>query len=304
VNSPAFAWACIGAGSRLDSGLAPSVVPCRKVRTLRRSSHSDSVVGAPSGAMRFCTVRASTTSSLRRQGPSDFAVRAVGHRFTAHSWGESKGFTRLRRASHPDSTVGAPSGAMLSPGIQHPEPSSRRRPGSSASAVCTVLHRCAAYSWAQSKAFTRLRRASYFSLIGQREVIKRKATPKRWSPGILSCDYAAGLRGFADSTSVCWQRTGRGPSRPPPDRVRGRLCGPFLRPAANAYGARAARILRARAKSEEQRQKQKPKPKPKRPHPPAAPSPAGREKEDQEQKRSATCRLSGIRFVLAAQDAQ
>ena len=65
--------------------------------------------------------------------------------------------------------------------------------------------------------------------------------------GLLPCDFAAGLRGFADSTSVCWQRTGRNPLRPPPDRVRGRLCGPFLRPAATAYGARVARILRARA---------------------------------------------------------
>ena len=76
--------------------------------------------------------------------------------------------------------------------------------------------------------------------------------------GLLSSDYAAGLRGFADSTSVCWQRTGRDPSRPPPDRVRGRLCGPFLRPAATAYGARLARILRAKAKSKGQSQQPKP----------------------------------------------
>ncbi|SFN30336.1 hypothetical protein SAMN05216289_1131, partial [Dokdonella immobilis] len=58
------------------------------------------------------------------------------------------------------------------------------------------------------------------------------------------------LRGFADSTSVCWQRTGRDPSRPP--------CGPFLRPAATAYGARVARILRARAKSKRDSQSQSP----------------------------------------------
>ena len=95
--------------------------------------------------------------------------------------------------------------------------------------------------WIHRQAFTRLRRATYFLLRGQEKVGKEKATPKRWSPGILPCDCAAGLRGFADSTSVCWQRTGRDPSRPP--------CGPFLRPAATAYGARIARILRARAKS-------------------------------------------------------
>ena len=76
--------------------------------------------------------------------------------------------------------------------------------------------------------------------------------------GLLSSDCAARLRGFADSTSVCWQRTGRNPLRPPPDRVRGRLCGPFLRPAATAYGARLARILRARAKSKCNSQSQSP----------------------------------------------
>ena len=125
-----------------------------------------------------------------------------------------------------------------------------------------LVQRCAALGLPfRSKAFTRLRRATYFLLRGHcaagaartaqlarraegrkpgvKKVTKEKATPKRWSPGILPCDCAAGLRGFADSTSVCWQRTGRDPSRPP--------FGPFLRPAATAYGARLARVLRARA---------------------------------------------------------
>ena len=155
------------------------------------AGHSDSTVGAPSGAMLFCTVRNSTSSSLpfdrlrtgrtsSGQGPSDFALRVFLHRYAAHFWGRSKAFTRLQRASH-------------------------------------------------------------FLLRGQEKVTKEKATPMRWSPGILPCDCAAGLRGFADSTSMCWQRTGRDPSRPP--------YGPFPRPVATAYGTLVARILRARAKS-------------------------------------------------------
>ncbi|SFN61773.1 hypothetical protein SAMN05216289_1381, partial [Dokdonella immobilis] len=112
------------------------------------------------------------------------------------------------------------------------------------------VHRCAAHSWSKSKAFTRLRRASYFSLLAQRKSNQKKEHPKAAVSGLLSCDFAAGLRGFADSTSVCWQRTGRDPSRPP--------CGPFLRPAATAYGARVARILRARAKSKRDSQSQSP----------------------------------------------
>ncbi len=102
------------------------------------------------------------------------------------------------------------------------------------------------HSW--SGAFTRLWRASHFSLRAQRKVTKRKSTPKRRSTGILPCDSATGLRGFADSTSVCWQQTGRDPSRPP--------CGPFLRPAATAYGTLVARILRARAISNSASQSQ------------------------------------------------
>ena len=40
------------------------------------------------------------------------------------------------------------------------------------------------------------RRASYFSLRGQREVTKRKATPIQRSPGILPSDSAQRLRGW------------------------------------------------------------------------------------------------------------
>ena len=79
------------------------------------------------------------------------------------------------------------------------------------------------------------------SLAWPRESNQREGHPKAVVSGLLSSDFATGLRGFADSTSVCWQRTGRDPSRPP--------CGPFLRPAATAYGTLVARILRARAKS-------------------------------------------------------
>ena len=74
--------------------------------------------------MLSCTVRTSTSSSRpfdrhrtgrtsSGQGPSDFAFRTVGHRFAARSWARSKAFTRLRQAGHSNSTVGAPSGAML-----------------------------------------------------------------------------------------------------------------------------------------------------------------------------------------------
>ena len=79
------------------------------------------------------------------------------------------------------------------------------------------------------------------SLAWPRESNQREGHPKAVVSGLLSSDFATGLRGFADSTSVCWQRTGCDPSRPP--------CGPFLRPAATAYGTLVARILRARAKS-------------------------------------------------------
>ena len=88
------------------------------------------------------------------------------------------------------------------------------------------------------------------SLAWPRESNQREGHPKAVVSGLLSSDCAARLRGFADSTSVCWQRTGRDPSRPP--------CGPFLRPAATAYGARLARILRARAKSKCNSQSQSP----------------------------------------------
>jgi hypothetical protein len=74
-----------------------------------------------------------------------------------------------------------------------------------------------------------------------RESHQREGHPKAAVSGLLSSDSATALRGFADSTSVCWQRTGRGPSRPP--------CGPFLRPAATANGTLEARILRAKAKN-------------------------------------------------------
>jgi hypothetical protein len=52
----------------------------------------------------------------------------------------------------------------------------------------------------------------------------------------------ASAPGFADNTSMCWQQTGRNPLRPP--------CGPFLRPAATAYGTLVARIVRAEAEAE------------------------------------------------------
>ena len=137
------------------------------------------------------------------------------------------------------SSVGAPSGAMLSRRVQRLKSSSRLRgPGPGDSLLHDLCIASRRECHAQSRAFTRLRRASHFLLRGQEKVTKEKATPKRWSPGILSCDYASGLRGFADSTSVCWQRTGRDPSRPP--------CGPFLRPAATAYGTLVARIVRAK----------------------------------------------------------
>ena len=62
------------------------------------------------------------------------------------------------------------------------------------------------------------RRASYLSLFAQRNVTQRKRTRMD-----RSCVEAARLReaspGFADSTSLCWQRTGPNPFGPP--------CGPF-----------------------------------------------------------------------------
>jgi len=49
------------------------------------------------------------------------------------------------------------------------------------------------------------------------------------SPGILPSDCASVLRRFADSTSVCWQRTGAPPARHP--------SGFFLRTLAAPQGA-------------------------------------------------------------------
>ena len=85
---------------------------------------------------------------------------------------------------------------MRSREAEHPEPSSRRRPGPSDCTVRTVGHRFAAHSWGESKAFTRLRRASYFLLRGQEKVTKEKATPMQRSLGILPCDSAQRLRGW------------------------------------------------------------------------------------------------------------
>ena len=44
--------------------------------------------------------------------------------------------------------------------------------------------------------FTRLRRASHLSLLGQRNMAQRKATPMQRSPGILPYDFAKELRGW------------------------------------------------------------------------------------------------------------
>jgi hypothetical protein len=111
-------------------------------------------------------------------------MRAVSHGFAMHSENSRRIPPRLRRVSCSDPTAGAPSGAMLSADAQHPAPSSRRRPecggrraerifampmarrarcGCSASssdlAFRAVWHCFAAYSCAQSRAFTRLRQA-------------------------------------------------------------------------------------------------------------------------------------------------
>ena len=227
MNSSAFSLPLLGAAFRPGLAQGSGKALCRKIQTPEPSSVSFNRLG---------TGRISSG-----QGPSDSAFRTVGHRYAVHFRVPSKTTTRTRRTNHSNSVVGAPSGAMLFCTFRNSTSSSLRRQGPSDLALRKVSYRFAAHPWRRNKAFTRLRRASYFSLLGQREVTKRKTTPKRWSPGILPCDCAAGLRGFADSTSVCWQRTGRDPSRPP--------CGPFLRPAATAYGARLARILRARARS-------------------------------------------------------
>ena len=50
-------------------------------------------------------------------------------------------------------------------------------------------------------------RPSYFSLLAQREVTKRKAPSRPRSPGIVPGACARPLRRFADGTSVCRQRT-------------------------------------------------------------------------------------------------
>ncbi len=59
------------------------------------------------------------------------------------------------------------------------------------------------------------RRAGYFLLLAQEKVTKEKGTPMPRSPGILPCDCAGRLRGFADSASLRWQRTGRHPAGHP-----------------------------------------------------------------------------------------
>jgi hypothetical protein len=91
------------------------------------------------------------------------------------------------------------------------------------------------------RVFTRLPASECLSLAWPRESHQREGHPKAEVSGLLPSDSASGLRGFADSTSVCWHRTGRDPSRPP--------CGPFLRPDATAYGTLVARILRAKTKA-------------------------------------------------------
>ena len=138
--------------------------------------------------------------------------------------------------------MGPPSGATLFCALRTSTSSSRRRPGPSALALASLrasLRGARCGHLVQS--FHSPSASDLLSLAWPRESRQREGHPKAVVSGLLSSDCAAGLRGFADSTSVCWQRTGRDPSRPP--------CGPFLRPPATAYGARLARILRARAES-------------------------------------------------------
>jgi hypothetical protein len=75
---------------------------------------------------------------------------------------------------------------------------------------------------------------SYFSLLAQREVTKRKGTPASRPPGILPCGYAIGLRGFADSASCAartrvappWRRD-HAPARGAEKELRKRHCAPI-----------------------------------------------------------------------------
>src|SRR5450755_929210 len=97
-------------------------------------------------------------------------------------------------------------------------------------------------------------RASYFSLLAQREVIKRHGTPVVRSLGSGNCSCVAlppasmpspalrvreGAAGFAECTSVCMQRTGAHRARQPTA---------FPAHPRRTTRAPLARLLRARAK--------------------------------------------------------
>ena len=75
----------------------------------------------------------------------------------------------------------------------------------------------------------RIQRAGHFSLSGQREVTKRKATQRCRSPGILPCDCARGLRGSRTAHPA--------PTRTGP-RPAGHPSGYFLHPRAATDGTR------------------------------------------------------------------
>ncbi len=60
-------------------------------------------------------------------------------------------------------------------------------------------------------------RAGDFSLLGQREVTKRKATPRTRPPHVLVLRIRSRPPGFADGTSLCLRRTGALPVRHPAD---------------------------------------------------------------------------------------
>jgi len=72
-----------------------------------------------------------------------------------------------------------------------------------------------------------------------KKVTKESTPPAARSPGILPSDFASVLRWFADSTSVCWQRTGAHPARHP--------TGIFLRTLAAPQGAPFRRLPAAEA---------------------------------------------------------
>ena len=102
---------------------------------------------------------------------------------------------------------GQASGAMLSRRVQRLKSSSRpfgrlrtgrtlSGPGPSSSLLSNLDIASRRILGARSKAFTRLWRASHFSLRAQRKVTKRKSTPMQRSPGILPCDFAQRLRGW------------------------------------------------------------------------------------------------------------